>query len=485
MRRSPVATVAIAAALFAALFAGVLFTLVGLTPSLASALEEPTPSATTVTTTATASVTPMPTATPSSEPTDVASDVPDEAFEVTDAVLRWGVNHESNNRGAAPGTFNFFSAGKLGNPGGGGQLLTDASGGDLWANDRSAGWTAASGNVRIEKLQPDGSYATATWPGLKTDRDGASLGGYAVSTRFSDHQVVLTGGVGVVDPAAGSATISWDGDFTIVYYSGYSFFYVSDPVLTVTDGIGQLTGTLSGYASDMDDMTQWSAVPAKPGVVLADLGTVRLGTDLGFTATPKYLGIRVAGVDQNTSGPLTGSFPQSFIDFAKTVGIAGYWHSTGGGVDKNKPPLDLAVGYSAGNPIIPTAPDDDDSEPPEVDNSAPAPPHSSTSPTPSPVPVPVQPAGPALPLQTPPAMVPSAVQTVGAVAAGARPAATVLPASATTSAADESSLQGVWWAGAAALVLAALISLSPGIYQLVQRNTRAPSRSVGQPNSTP
>ena len=86
--------------------------------------------------------------------TPVSAD--DDTVELSDAVLRWGMTNEANNAAHAPGTWNFFSAGKIPNPGKGGQTL------------KSDDWRQESGDVEIEKW--DGSaYKDATWDGLKTD----------------------------------------------------------------------------------------------------------------------------------------------------------------------------------------------------------------------------------------------------------------------------------------------------------------------------
>jgi hypothetical protein len=425
----------------------------------ASPTAEPTPTPTpTATATATVTETATVTATPSAAPTS--------AFTVSDALLRWGINNETNNRGAAPGTFNLISAGRIGDPGAGGQLLTDASSGASWANGRPAGWSAQAGAVRVEKAQPDGTYAAATWAGTKTDRNGAALGGYATNTSFSDHQVVLSGGTGEVDPATGTATIRWTGSFTVVYYSGYSFFYVTDPVLTVEGGVGRLTATLGGYSSDMDDLSQWRAVPDRAGVVLADLGTVDLAQQLGFTATPAYLGVTVTGHDQNTGGSYTGSFPQSFVDFLGSVGTAAYWYSSGGSLDRNKVPLDLAVSYSAGSPILPAAPKTKATKKTTVRNTAKPAPTATATPTASPTTaaaVPVQPAGPALPDVAPAAA--DAPAAAAGVLAAAQPVGTTLPAQLQPVAATTTPETGwtPWTVGLLLLALAALVTASPHV----------------------
>lgn len=258
-------------------------------------------------------------------------------FAVTGAQLRWGVSNEANNRAFAPGTYNFFSAGIVPDPGRGGTTITQTS------------WRASDGNVRVEKQQGDGSYALATWGGLSTTPQGATIPS-PTSGQFSNHQVVLDAGTGTVDPASGFATIAWKGSFTVLFYSGMSFFTVTDPTLTVTPERAQLTATAGGFASDMEDQSTWSPLPPTP-VVLADLPRAEVdlaGAD-GFASTPAYLGVGwqpPAGQSAQVGGPWRGAFPASFLDFLSTAGSAGYWYSTGGSTDAYKPALPLTVSWA-------------------------------------------------------------------------------------------------------------------------------------------
>jgi hypothetical protein len=256
--------------------------------------------------------------------------------EVTYATFRWGVNNESNNSAFAPGTVNFFSAGKVADTGGHGTTLPESS------------WKQSEGNVAIEKQQSDGSFGPATWGGLKTSPSGASLRSPTTKT-FSNHQVVLTKGTGRVDAGTDNADIQWHGDFTVVYYSGMTFFYVSDPRLVVANGVGTLTARLGGYGTDMDDMTKW--VPLTDTVVtLASLPSVDV-TAAGLAVTPAYEGVRVNipvnGVAQKTNEAGWGSFPQDFVDFQALTGQAAYWYSSGGSVDTNKAALPLTVCFDS------------------------------------------------------------------------------------------------------------------------------------------
>ncbi|MGJ9413490.1 Ig-like domain repeat protein [Aeromicrobium sp. CF4.19] len=273
---------------------------------------------------------------------------------VDDAQFRWGLSNEANNGAFAPGTFNFLSAGLLGNPGTGGQTVTAASQGQQWSNDTDAGWSATSGNVSIEKKQSDGSYAAATWDGLNKDAEGQPTSP-PTSTRYSGHQVVIDEGSGTIDAAANTADISWDGDFSVVAYSGMSYFHLSDPELTIeADGTGELTATASGYGSDMNDMDQWNPLE-ETEVVLATFTDVDV-EDTGFTRTPSYLGTAYAHGSHQAQTPRTsaneafwGSFPQSFVDFAQQVGAGPYWYSSGGAVDVAKPALPFEL-------VVPEAP---------------------------------------------------------------------------------------------------------------------------------
>jgi hypothetical protein len=401
--------------------------------------------------------TPSPSSTPSSTPSEspsgspTPSDVPDGAFEVDDAVLRWGINNESNNRAFAPGTYNFFSAGKIPDPGKGGQLVA------------RAGWRQRSGDVAIEKYSTAaGAYVPATWDGLRTGSDNQAITS-PTSGRFSNHQVVLSGGSGEVDPDAGEARIAWTGSFTVVYYSGYSFYYVTDPVLTVRDDVAVLTARLSGFASSMDDMTQWEPVAPRK-VTLANLGNVELGGELGFTATPKYLGVKASVPDtvaaQVRSGDSWGSFPQSFIDFQLIAGAASYWYSSGGSTDAFKPTLPLTVSYRAGSPVAPPTPTTSTTNDPVI-NPVVTPPPTISAPTPSTPPVDpgVAPTAAPPPVDVPEAPVvpvtPAAVDAPALALAASQPQQTVFPATTPVAASEDRSATWAWWLGAGAMAAAA------------------------------
>ncbi|MFC5679557.1 hypothetical protein [Aeromicrobium endophyticum] len=402
-------------------------------PSTSAPTSEPTPSPSS-----------EPTDAPTSEPTDTPTTpapttppVPTGAFSVSDAQLRWGLNDESNNKAFAPGTFNFFSAGKIADPGKGNTKLT------------SAGWKQTDGHVAIKKYLK-GSWTPATWAGLQTDTEGRTM--TSTNGPFSGHEVVIGGGTGTVDPTKGSATIRWSGSFTVLYYSGYSFFYVTDPQLTVANGIGTLTATLSGYGSSMDDLSQWKPVAPQPGVVLADLRTVDLSADLGFSVTPEYRGVDAPeGSVQTKSSPDWGSFPKTFVAFQNASGTGSYWYSSGGAADAHKVAKPVTVSYAAGSPLT--------VKPPVTQRKK----SSGSGPgADRPLAQPVQPAtAPASPLALPAPVAPEAVL-------GAAPVLQTRPVSAVhglRAAPDRSTdTTGVWILGGALLAASALVGVAPFVY---------------------
>ncbi|MFT3874079.1 MAG: hypothetical protein QM714_15790 [Nocardioides sp.] len=370
-----------------------------------------------------------PTTEPSSEPSTDPTTGP---TEVDDAVLRWGINNESNNRAFAPDTFNFFSAGKIPDPGQGGTTI-----------ERSD-WHARSGQVEIQKWNGS-SWRRATWGGLSTDSTGAPLGAPTAGT-FSNHQFVFSGGAGTVDPTAGTAHVTWAGDVTVLYYSGMSFFYISNPVLDIADGHGQLTGTVSGFASSVEDTSIWAPVPPAT-VVLADLPKVDLGDDTGLSADPAYLGVRISGLPQVTTGASWGAFPKTFVAFMDKLGTAAFWFSSGASTDAFKVPLPITVGWD-GSPselppsTAPTTPPIEQPTPPTAKQPPPpaeaAPPGDALAPAPQPAA-----AAPALAL-------PGRPDTAAVVSP------TVVQVASTTQ------THPGWWIGGGFLLSAAALLLVPG-----------------------
>jgi hypothetical protein len=372
----------------------------------------------------------------------VAADDGSAPRQLDDAVLRWGINNESSNRAFAPDTYNFFSAGRVPDPGKGGTTLPRQR------------WRQQDGDVAIQKW--DGSrWRPATWAGLSTDTTGRPLGSPTSGT-FSGHRFVFTGGTGEVDPEAGTAHIAWDGDVTVLYYSGMSLFYLTDPVLDVADGRGTLTATVQGYASSVDDPDSWEPVPPA-SVTVADLPDVDLTDVAGFSAEPAYLGVTVTGVDQVATAEHAGAFPQTYVAYMHRLGTAAFWVSSGGSTDAFKVPLPLTVGYDgSAAPPEPTPTVRPPATQAPIDNPV-VPPPATVMVTAAPDP-PAAVAPPSVPLpSTAPAAgtLPVAAQLVAATPPLSDPQSSAAPAE------PESGVTAVWWLGSGLLLAAALTLLIP------------------------
>ena len=255
---------------------------------------------------------------------------------IDDAVFRWGLNAEANAAAFAPGTVNLLSAGIV---------TADSSADRVTASN----WKQSDGNTRILKLQADGSYAAATFAGLRTDANGTTL--TTGNGLNSGHIAEIAGGTGTVDVDAGTAEIQWTGSFTSAFYSGMTRSWITDPKLTIaSDGTGTVTATLGGYGTSMDDPDKFEALTPVANVVIATLTGVDV-TPTGFTVTPDYLGRTVTlpagSVAQVTTGSTAGAFPQSFVDFQIATGQGSYWYSSGGSADARKPASALSIAYTA------------------------------------------------------------------------------------------------------------------------------------------
>ncbi|TIC84275.1 hypothetical protein E8D37_05705 [Nocardioides sp. GY 10127] len=274
----------------------------------------------------------------------MTADPTSDVLDLSGLTLRWGMSQEASSASWLAGAYNFFSAGVLADPGSGGVQM-----------DRTD-WHARAGHVRVEKW--DGSaWHLATWAGLATDSAGEALGSPSTGST-SNLSFVFSQGSGTIDAAAGTAELSWTGDVTVAFYSGMSYFVLSDPVLEVADGEGTLTATLSGYASSQSDTSVWEAV-APATVTVADLpdvdltagdtadeaaGAVTAALAGGLVLDPAYAGVLVDGVAQVTDGDDVGSFPQSFVDFLDGLGSAAFWYSSGSSTDAWKAALPITVG---------------------------------------------------------------------------------------------------------------------------------------------
>ncbi|ROR72293.1 HtaA domain-containing protein [Bogoriella caseilytica] len=294
---------------------------------------------------------------------DIAVEIPRSAqtpvgtIAVDDAQLRWGLNPNAGS-GAYAGGCNFLSAGRAGNSGGSRVWDTaDASGPD-------ALFRSAQGAVRVEKPTAKGGWEAVTWANKCQDHRGR-----AVTTVASDMGTgatfVFDGGTGVVDGASGTARIRWQGSATVVFYGGMTYWWLADPVLTLTPSGGHLTATVGGYGTSMEDQSRWRELAPRQ-VHLATFGAAEL-RQRGLVISPDYYRVPVS-IDSSVSdpqvrqGPHWGSFPQDFVTFHAETGQSSYWHSSGGAADARKPPSPMWISYDASDVIREPPPL---SEPPE------------------------------------------------------------------------------------------------------------------------
>jgi hypothetical protein len=262
---------------------------------------------------------------------------------VEDAVFTWGVNNESNS-GAFFGGCNFLSAGIAGNTGSS-RVWTESDG----------FYDSEAGNVEIIKPTAAGDGVTnPTWATKCKTPAGANVN--ISSTSWTGTQVQISNGVGSVDPVTGEASIQWDGDFTVAYYGGLTYWSASDPLLTVdADGNGTVTATASGYGADMVNTEKWNTLAPRT-ITLAKLTGVEVN-EAGITATPEYVGVSAPeGSTQTALSSMNaaywGSFPSDYIEFQVETGQSSYWYSSGLAADVKKPALPIEVTYTAEAPPV-------------------------------------------------------------------------------------------------------------------------------------
>ncbi|WP_271985251.1 fibronectin type III domain-containing protein [Pseudoclavibacter terrae] len=250
--------------------------------------------------------------------------------------LSWTLNDEAGG-GAYFGGCNFLSAGASG----------DNGKSAVWTDDSL--YSASAGNVTITKPDAAGNQVPATWESRCLDAGGSQVGTDAGST--SANQVNLADGTGSVDLEAGSASISWDGAFTVVFYGGMTYWSVDELTLELENGKGTLTGTAGGFGADMDDPSTWQPLTERT-VTLATIDATPADlTASGATLTPDYRGVEAGnvGTPQTREGDDWGSWPQDFVAFHEATGQSSYWYSSGGRADPKKvaAPITLSFDTSA------------------------------------------------------------------------------------------------------------------------------------------
>jgi hypothetical protein len=246
-----------------------------------------------------------------------ATEIPPEGLDLGNVSLDWTGNEELQGN-AANGAPNYFSAGVSG-------------GGE-------ATYRSVDGNAAVYQVSSAGGESLATW-----STRGAHVG------NGGEQLARLHGGDAHID-ADGSATVQWDGSFSVNFYGGLVPFTFTDPELTVdSDGTGTLKAEMSGCASGINDPSVCTPLAPVPGVTVADFSGAEIDPSGEVAFTPAYAGVEVDDVDptkpQVRTGPGWGAWPQSFVSFHVQTGLAAYWYTSGSGFDAAKPPLPFVVDF--------------------------------------------------------------------------------------------------------------------------------------------
>lgn len=245
----------------------------------------------------------------------------------TGVVLEWTGSEEWQSQPPNGSAAHYFSAGA--------------------SDGTQATYSVKSSGVEIIQRSSSGDKA-ASW----------STRGAHVGVSGSSQVVRLTSGTATVEPD-GSTVISWPASFSVNFYDGLVPFTMTDLVLTIdAAGTGTLTADLSGYEGDIaDPFAPKKKVTPRSDVVVATFSNVSVDTENGFTIRPDYRGVSLSvpsgQTPQNTSVSGWGSWPQEFVDFHFTTGLAAYFYTTGGSLDSKKSPSAIAIGFDGAVPQVP------------------------------------------------------------------------------------------------------------------------------------
>ncbi len=243
--------------------------------------------------------------------------IPDEGLDLENVTLEWTGSAEMQK---VPffGDSNFFSAGT--------------------SDGEEATYSAFAENAAVYQVSSAGAEALATWA---TRAAHVSNGGKQL--------VRLHGGEARVEPD-GSATVAWNGAFSVNFYGGLVPFTFTDPELTIDDeGSGTLSAGMSGCESSQANPSQCTPFAAAPDVTVATFSGVEVDPAGEVSIEPDYAGVEVTVpvpyAPQNRVAPGWGAWPQSFVDFQVKTGLSSHWYSSGGIFDPYKEPDPFTVDF--------------------------------------------------------------------------------------------------------------------------------------------
>ncbi|MGO3139742.1 MAG: hypothetical protein ACTII3_03275, partial [Galactobacter sp.] len=261
------------------------------------------------------------------------STIPEEGLDCTGVTFEWDISKEMQSKPPVGGS-QYFTAG---------------------ASDGGAGtYSAAEGNVKIEHVAADGTRTTPTY---ETRAAFIASGGKQV--------VSLSGGQAKVMPD-GSATVNWEGTFSVNMYGGMVPFTFTNPVLTIDgNGVGTLTADMSGYASSMDNPSDKEPLEPRQSVTVATFNGASVDTLNPCTVNPDYAGVVVTIPEGSDADPQRrdveglGSWPGNFVDFQLATGLSSYWYSSGSGFDPKKAPNGFVVDFTGAEVVAPGGEDEE------------------------------------------------------------------------------------------------------------------------------
>ncbi|MGO3886609.1 MAG: hypothetical protein ACTJHU_09965, partial [Mycetocola sp.] len=176
---------------------------------------------------------------------------------ITNASFLWEMSDQYQGGNPANTTCNYFSAGE------------------------QTAYSAEQGNVQIVHSSGSGLRLASD----KTKCTGSTSGSYR-------QLMLLTAGQGSANTQTGEATIAWDGTVMANAYGGLVPWSLSELELHVdASGAGELTATLGGYGSSMENPDELTPLDPTP-VTLATFPSVSV-SDGVLTATPDYAGVEV------------------------------------------------------------------------------------------------------------------------------------------------------------------------------------------------
>lgn len=201
-----------------------------------------------------------------------------------------------------------------------------------------ATYRAAQGDVEVLHVDAGGRETRASW----ATRTAQVSGSVTQRVRLSEGRARLA--------TDGSATVSWDGSWSVNFYGGLTPFTLTDPHLVVDDdGTGTMTVDLSGYASSQQNPNDRTPLPPVEDVVVATFNDVEINPTGTVTIDPDYADVEADLPDGQVAQVRTGAWgawPQPFIDFHLQTGLAPYWYSSGGAADPLKAPSPVIVDFT-------------------------------------------------------------------------------------------------------------------------------------------